>query len=1332
MAIPYYIGDRSAFAENYSDFLQGDDDLEQQYIDELANHKRKKLGLENQGSSYDEGYSTVLGQKVQNHNKDYNEYTPSQMSALSRKVYDKYGIVTDENGLRQRSIDKGTDQYLLNQDEPANSFYRGDANLPNVEKLGVARWDAKSRYTKGNAAKRELTADSTYGWEPGNQGINPDKAVDTKLVNNAAGDMEGLHHGNIFNIGNRVNFDDGSLEARIARRQLGSGASEYYAKPTTLEEEYKIQDVPVTPKMSLLEKKLMQLSAPQTATLENTMYPLYGKTPEEKDAISKEQYIADKNGWTGKDIMLMDGKEKANYQKIKKANQLKQGYYSDDGKTITGILEFGKYAIQAGKEVTRSGIKATNRFAKGLAYKLAGEEGERKFSKASDKVVNVIYDKMNGITDEYLEKKLRINKDYINKANADLDKNYEEGDFTGMAASVIDNFAGHMIQSLPEMIMIANPVTFTAAINKRANEQSEKFKKKTGREPSDGEYALMLLLNAGILQLEKLALLPGKAIPGSGKLLSKITEPMLKAIPDSMKRVIAGTFTKPATSMLQQTGRNVETFARGTVKRAAFEGVQEPLDQANSNYWERGLSDKGEGFTDNMKWIYDNPEKVLSQKEGITAAIAGGMLGVVLGGGSQAIETHGQRKRDNERTRTRVNWFENMQNMTPEDVTVQREALEVVGEALQENINTSEAVEEAVNRAETVEDIENIGAEQTTAAVEQAKNIVFDDDEVMASQEVEEAISDFAVDSIESMAESKDLVEIMGQEEANKKIKEIDKAVEDRDTNEHPDEDKYKDDLMYATLVDELTKAKGKHADKWADNDLKNSMFNKNKDRYTQKIKDETLTKLSMAKNAAKHEMKLLQEGIDDFNNADSRINEKGIDTKQTQNKIKKDDLKAIMDNEPKDSFTNIAKRKYRKKLEDHLKMYTDKAIEKAIASQPDSDILNEVGSKVLEARRKAREGTGTKEYRETASIEDTDVDELDSINDDTTFSKSRTQKGKNFERIKRLVSQHKIESKADVKEIKRMIDDLEDGGMLNKKQAELLHKRLKQSGKYASNNNAGSIKKSKTFEDSHDISKDIHEMKRRADKLEASKPTDKDIDTTETDFLIDGLKENIKERTKELSGALNHERLNRTIVDEFDADAYDKNEDAKEQQEQKQKQKKPKKQKSNKGPKTTDQGNESTDTEEEAESEPETTEDVEEEVEEDETQGTGTTPPTVDKSIDINGYSVSKERGTGIEKYHINSNKGLPANYIAGFDSWVETMEWLNDAPPSQGYVEKTTSNNNDVISVEAAKEAYERTITDFVDPSVTEEYGNDYAEGDTISVDDIFNEENDSSEVC
>ena len=115
MAIPYNIGNRSAFVDNYSNWLNNGEDLEEQYVEDLANEKSKNLGVQRQGSSYGEGYSQFLGNEYSNANKNYNYLTPGQLNTVQRNANDKYGVERGEDGLlrlpgqRVNSFDNGED-----------------------------------------------------------------------------------------------------------------------------------------------------------------------------------------------------------------------------------------------------------------------------------------------------------------------------------------------------------------------------------------------------------------------------------------------------------------------------------------------------------------------------------------------------------------------------------------------------------------------------------------------------------------------------------------------------------------------------------------------------------------------------------------------------------------------------------------------------------------------------------------------------------------------------------------------------------------------------------------------------------------------------------------------------------------------------------------------------------------------------------------------------------------------------------------------------------------------------------------------------------------------
>jgi len=178
---------------------------------------------------YDLGNSyTMMGDTaISNSNKIYNNLSGKQMQQLLSDTYNQRLITEPETGRTfqygdwNKSKGQWDKKYI---DEPIEEgyLYGGNSKLdPNIDKFGYAKYGVEPRYTPG--------LKQGYGWSPGPGGIDPTKAyMNWRLPDNVAKRMEGLIHGNKYDLEARAMFDDQTDYARKMRQILGSGASEYY------------------------------------------------------------------------------------------------------------------------------------------------------------------------------------------------------------------------------------------------------------------------------------------------------------------------------------------------------------------------------------------------------------------------------------------------------------------------------------------------------------------------------------------------------------------------------------------------------------------------------------------------------------------------------------------------------------------------------------------------------------------------------------------------------------------------------------------------------------------------------------------------------------------------------------------------------------------------------------------------------------------------------------------------------------------------------------------------------------------------------------------------
>lgn len=226
---------------------------------------------------------------------------------------------------------------------------------------------------------------------------------------------------------------------------------------------------------------------------------------------------------------------------------------------------------------------------------------------------------------EYWDEKFGINRTFSNEANLDLETKVKEGDYSGAFGSVLKNFDTHMANSIPEMIFLTRSLAMTVPmLASRVKEQSSEFIKSKGREPTAAEEAGMWLTNAAVMLPEK-ALLIGP----------------MKSIMKGLAGKAAQQTLGKGTSYAMGAGKVVARSTYATAKNAAFEGVQEVLDQSQENFWKKGGA---ENFDEAMKSLQSG--KIINKNEALVAFIAGSGMGGAIRGTAETVAMPGNLKRE--------------------------------------------------------------------------------------------------------------------------------------------------------------------------------------------------------------------------------------------------------------------------------------------------------------------------------------------------------------------------------------------------------------------------------------------------------------------------------------------------------------------------------------------------------------------------------------------------------------------------------------------------------------------------------------------------------------
>ena len=499
-----------------------------------------------QGNDLGPGYSNVNGQKVFNKNKIINDMNQDQMGSYMSDVYDQT-LHTDDEGRDFQYGDYNNEagrwnrHYLENQDEEEGYLYAGHGKQDeNLTKWGYAGLGGEERYTPGMAKDAKgnpiKVRGGLYGWESGEQGIDPTALdVNWRLPRQVAMNAEGVIHGNEGMIGQRDMFDDGSKESIARRKELGSGASEYYNQG---------KDSPLYQGADGESSNMEKVTGIRT-----TMDVDKIKKGLPKGATRKQKNEAILANLLSSDVETADSVDGELYSLAKGA--------------AAGVGNIAENVLDTATEATA----------------FLGEKAGL-FTEKEKKIMGEFYDSDVNKWNEWLN----VDTRYVDKANRELVDNIEKGDYLGAALSMVTNLHVHLAQSAPEMGALTMKIPgLIAAVNSRVKDVSEEFEKNRGREPTAWEEAGMWASAAAVLIPEKILMVgPLKAIFKSTKAAAKGTGPAKKGFMAKMNKKfddLEGVIPK---------GKSLGGSAKVIGTAAGGEVLQEIADQAQETGWKEG------------------------------------------------------------------------------------------------------------------------------------------------------------------------------------------------------------------------------------------------------------------------------------------------------------------------------------------------------------------------------------------------------------------------------------------------------------------------------------------------------------------------------------------------------------------------------------------------------------------------------------------------------------------------------------------------------------------------------------------------------------------------
>ena len=754
-------------------------------------------------------------------------------------------------------------------------------------------------------------------------------------------------------------------------------------------------------------------------------------------------------------------------------------YESNDGRQLSNALSIGAGALNIGSNLLDTALES-------VAYLGEKAVGSNNFLEAAKSFADSDIETWN--------KRLNVNTEYQEEASRELMTAVENGDYAEAFNSVIENIDVHLAQSIPEMGAMAFKIPgLMATVNSRMQDMSTEFAKTNNRSMTKAEFGAALVTTTVALGAEQLFLI------GPLKNIFK-TIGGAKAVPKGLWKKV-GSIT-------------------GGI---AVEGIQEPLDQLNENFWKKGGSGDAEGldaFTEAGKRIASGD--VMSVNEGIAASIAGAGMGGALKGGAEGPSGVVDGVVDG------VKWMNNKRKQSKfKDAVADLSDAEYDVMIMDEN----KAIEEM--------ELDNKSLEQTKKLVEEAGS-------------VQEMIDSENLDIIETIDKIKKSGKLeTDKSETFKTVKEKLKAhlntASDADIDKRAEREKIDLELSREEKIKELMKDEA--AFNQSSNKEKKTIESENLEGNFEKIKDVLSSAFNSALEASDNNLEISDKKIEIAQSArkkgQDRLSGKRRDAKVDLSKIEKlsKEPGSIMEaiNVVTANIFNSEAKEISRATEMKLSEYDSESLNDFIDNSEVNGKEQKLARKIV-ARRERSEGNlgATTDYEENEDL---------SKKKDSKFSSAPSKKAENYAKIRRLVSQANISSKTERERIFDAIVALEEKGDITDAQANILAKRLNESSAYAKKSK-GKKDRGAIFETLDEVIEDLTKESEKLKKMEANlekeqKNEDSFEDTDEMKRDILKKKRYIKERQLEVRELVLEERKNQHKKKKKNKDDGSKDEDS-------------------------------------------------------------------------------------------------------------------------------------------------------------------------------------------
>jgi len=585
----------------------------------------------------------------------------------------------------------------------------------------------------------------------------------------------------------------------------------------------------------------------------------------------------------------------------------------------------------------------------------------------------------------------------MKKANKALD----DGNYVEWAKNAVPNIGSLLAESIPEMAAIMAPGMIFAVIAKRVNSYSNEYKhNNNGEDPSAKQMAGMAVWETVNLFAEKIGMKLG------GKYLK---DAIMKKTRDKLwKRV----------------GQTIGAIAVGT----GFEGVQEGSEFTSEKYMSQDQS------PDKKKSVLE----IATSNEADQAVATGSLLGFSMSTGGTAAAglaaVPGRIKSNLDDAQVR----NDIANMSEPEFEMQIEDIDDTISATNDVIVNLDASTAELETIETAEDLANTEDDNVIAIREHETRTILNSDESLEREEVKEN----ALAIIENV-----IMDPTSKAEVIVRL-ELDEEATDKEIIESFEEN-YLDNVRNILMDSEtgVTSAVAVSED---------VILEENKDKIVESTKERTKKMIEFAKKRKQDEIKVM---TDNKTRAQEIRNENkpGKSFERSDKEIKREDV-GSSEIEAKTGIGTALKALYsvipgspskrkalKREVQNKLTGYSDAALKSFIeeeTSKEDGDtVYSDMANEVLDSRvdTRNRDNTG----RGKTSTVDYDVNNEYDKEEDSKFSLDPSKKQENRQKIRRLVTQENIDSQEEFDKIHRYINELENHGTLNQKQADLLRRRL-------------------------------------------------------------------------------------------------------------------------------------------------------------------------------------------------------------------------------------------------------------------------------------------------